>query len=60
MAKRKSGEIPSVTSTLRWEDVTLPASITVEEVDRLLFAELRPQWRKTAMVVGTRFAISLL
>jgi hypothetical protein len=45
-------EPPHIISTLRWEDVSLPPSVTVEAVDRLILLCMKPIWQKTAMVVG--------
>jgi hypothetical protein len=45
-------EEPRVSSTLRWEDVRLPDSVAVRDLDELIFSELTPRWRKTAMVIG--------
>jgi hypothetical protein len=47
-----SKEPPHIISTLRWEDVSLPPSVTVEVVDKLIFSCMKPRWQKTAMVVG--------
>jgi hypothetical protein len=44
-----------VSSTLRWKDVVLPASVTESDVDKLIFAALRENWRKVAMIVGNVF-----
>jgi hypothetical protein len=46
-----SGEIP-VIRTLRWEEVTLPETVSEADVDQIIFSMLRSQWQKTAMVVG--------
>jgi hypothetical protein len=45
-------EIPEICSTLLWEDVRLPPSITEDDVDGIIFSVLKPQWRKTARIVG--------
>jgi hypothetical protein len=45
-------EIPTISSTLRWEDVTLPASVSEADIDRIIFAELRPLSRKVAFIIG--------
>jgi hypothetical protein len=47
----RSDEIPTICSTLLWEDVRLPPSITNADVDGVIFSVLKPQWRKTAMIV---------
>jgi tagatose-1,6-bisphosphate aldolase non-catalytic subunit AgaZ/GatZ len=44
-----------VSGTLRWKDVVLPASVTESDVDKLIFAALRGNWRKVAMIVGNVF-----
>jgi hypothetical protein len=44
-------EIPTIDSTLRWEDVHLPPSATEADVDSIIFSCLQPQWRKTAMII---------
>jgi hypothetical protein len=41
-----------VSSTLRWKDVVLPASVAESDVDKLIFAELKENWRKVALIVG--------
>jgi hypothetical protein len=48
-------EIPTVSSTLAWADVCLPPSITEADVDGVIFSVLKPQWRKTAAIVGTAY-----
>ena len=40
-----------VSSTLRWSDVSLPQSVTVAELDALIFAELGPRLLKVARIV---------
>ncbi len=45
-------EEPHVNSTLRWEDVTLPQSITADDLDGMIFSKLNPSWRKTARIIG--------
>src|SRR5882724_10274094 len=47
-----SNEIPTISSTLVWEDVRLPPSVTEADIDGIIFANLKPQWRKTALIVG--------
>ena len=44
-----------VSSTLRWKDVVLPASVTESDVDELILAALKENWRKVAMIVGNVF-----
>ena len=45
-------EEPRVSSTLRWEDVRLPDSVAVSDLDELIFSVMKPIWRKTAMVIA--------
>ena len=51
-------DVPEICSTLRWQDVSLPASITAADLDALIFAELAPNWRKVARIVGNAFDAS--
>jgi hypothetical protein len=46
-------EIPTISSTLRWEDVTLPPSVSEADIDRIIFAELLPLSRKVAFGKAT-------
>jgi hypothetical protein len=46
-----SNEPPHIISELRWEDVTLPASVSEADLDSIILSELKPQAQKTAMVV---------
>ena len=39
-------------SGLRWEDVSLPASVSVADLDALIFQDLVQNWRKVARIVG--------
>lgn len=44
---------PATTSSeLTWDDVRLPASVTEERFDEIIFSAMKPTWRKTAMMVG--------
>jgi hypothetical protein len=45
-------EIPEICSTLLWENVRLPPPVTEADVDGIIFSVLKPQWRKTAMILG--------
>jgi hypothetical protein len=44
-------EPPHISSTLRWDEVSLPPSVTESSVDGIIFSVLKPRWQKTAMVV---------
>jgi Protein of unknown function len=41
-----------ISSTLRWKDVVLPASVTAADIDALIFPHLVENWRKVARIVG--------
>ena len=41
-----------ICSTLRWDDVKLPPSVSEADLDALIFHELAQNWRKVARVVG--------
>jgi hypothetical protein len=45
-------ELPAISSTLRWDEVVLPPSVSDIDLDAILFSFLKPQWRKTALIVG--------
>ena len=47
-----SEEPPHIISTLRWEEVSLPPTVTTAAIDELILSCMKPLWRKTAMVVG--------
>lgn len=44
-------EFPAISSTLRWEAVSLPPSVTENGIDQIIFANMKPRWRKMAMIV---------
>ena len=52
MSDGRSREIPTISSELRWEAVTLPPSVSESDIDRIIFAELRPRSRKVALIIG--------
>jgi len=52
MHKTPSNEIPAISSTLRWEEVSLPDSISEAELDQLVFSVMTSRLQKTAMVVA--------
>ena len=49
------GERPHISSTLRWEEVSLPDSISEADIDTVIFEMLTPKLQKTAMVIGKAF-----
>ena len=44
-------EIPTISSSLTWDQVHLPPSVTEADLDGIIFSLLKPRWQKTAMVV---------
>jgi hypothetical protein len=44
-------EIPTISSSLTWDQVRLPPSLTEADFDGIIFSLLKPHWQKTAMVV---------
>ena len=44
-----------ICSTLRWSDVSLPLSITTDDLDVLIFSELAERLRKVARIVSRVF-----
>jgi len=51
MDKRLFVEPPVISSTLRWEDVSLPASISAADLDQIIFSVMTSRLQKTAMVI---------
>jgi len=45
-------EFPAISSTLGWEDVTLPESVSEADVDKVVFSVLTPRWQKMAMILA--------
>ncbi len=45
-------EEPHISSTLRWEDVRLPDSVSVTDLDALIFSVMKEKWQKTAFVIA--------
>jgi len=48
-------EPPSISSPLRWKDVSLPDSISEAYLDALIFATLKPRLQKMAKIIGVVF-----
>jgi hypothetical protein len=47
-----SEEPPHISSTLRWEEVSLPDSISEADLDQLIFSVMTSRLQKTAMVIA--------
>ena len=45
-------EPPTISSTLRWDEVSLPAPMSEAHIDQIIFSAMTSRWRKTAMVIG--------
>jgi uncharacterized protein DUF3658 len=48
-------EIPFINTNRRWEETTLPQSISESDLDAIIFSTITTRWRKVAMVVGSAF-----
>ena len=44
-------EFPAISSTLRWEAVSLPPSVSENDLDQIIFAHMTPKWQKVAMIL---------
>jgi hypothetical protein len=51
MDKRLFVEPPVISSTLRWEDVSLPVSISEADLDQIIFSVMTSRLQKTAFVI---------
>jgi hypothetical protein len=51
MDKRLFVEPPIISSTLRWEDVSLPASISEADLDQIILSVMASRLQKTAFVI---------
>ena len=44
-------EEPFISSTLLWQDVSLPGQITESELDAVILSEIAQNWLKTARII---------
>jgi hypothetical protein len=51
MDQRFFVEPPVISSTLRWEEVSLPASVSEADLDQIIFAVMTSRLQKTAVVL---------
>jgi len=51
MDKRLFVEPPVISSRLRWKDISLPASISEADLDRIIFSVMTSRLQKAAMVI---------
>jgi len=47
-------EFPAISSTLTWDHVDLPPSISEKDIDDIVFSVMKPSWRKVAMLWSKR------
>jgi hypothetical protein len=52
MNEKPSDEIPEIDCTLRWEEVSLPPSVSEADLDRIIFSVMTSRLLKTARVIG--------
>ncbi len=52
MDKKHFDEIPTISSTLRWEEISLPEAMSEADLDQIIFSVMTSRLQKTAMVVG--------
>lgn len=52
MNEKHSDEIPATDSTLRWEEASLPPSISEADLDQIIFSVMTSRLLKTARVIG--------
>ena len=48
----RPSEIPFIHTVRRWEDIALPEEVAEADLDSIIFSALKPQWRKTAMIIA--------
>ena len=46
------GEFPEISSSLRWEEASLPDSISEADLDQLIFSVMTSRLQKTAMIIA--------
>ncbi len=51
MDKRLFVEPPIISSKLRWKDISLPASVSEADLDRIIFSVMTSRLQKTALVI---------
>jgi len=49
---RPPAEPPTISTVRRWEEITLPESVSETELDSIIFSALSLRWQKTAMVIS--------
>jgi transposase len=44
-------EFPAINSSLRWDQVQLPPSVSEAQVDQIILSVIAPQWHKMARII---------
>lgn len=44
-------EFPEISSSLRWDQVQLPPSVSEAQVDQIILSVIAPQWHKMARII---------
>jgi Protein of unknown function len=44
-------EFPAINSSLRWDQVRLPPSVSETQVDQIIFSVVAPSWHKMARII---------
>jgi hypothetical protein len=44
-------EFPTINSTLRWDQVRLPSSVSEAQVDQIILSVIVPRWHKMARII---------
>jgi len=52
MNEKPSDKKPEIDSTLRWEEVSLPPSVSEADLDQIIFSVMASRLLKTARVIG--------
>jgi Protein of unknown function len=55
MTEKPDFDDDRVCSTLTWKDAVLPSSVTEDDLDAMIFAEMDKDWLKVARIVGRVF-----
>jgi hypothetical protein len=56
MDRRLFEDVSVISTTLRWEEVVLPNSVSEADLDQIIFAGMTSQLRKTALIISKALA----
>ncbi|MBR0695379.1 DUF3658 domain-containing protein [Bradyrhizobium lablabi] len=45
-------EFPEISSSLRWDQVQLPPSVSEAQIDEIILSVMLPGWRKMALIIS--------